>query len=243
MCGFGDTTAVILAGGLGTRLRETVSDRSKVVAEVGGRPFITRIFDQLGAAGVRHVVLCTGYKAKGVEALLGDRFGEIALSYSPEPEQLGTGGALRNALGSIRSDEALVLNGDSYFSSNPLELKDFHRKHDAIASIMLSYMKDVASYGQVRVTESEEIQAFEEKSGVSAAGWVNAGVYLLRKDQIASIPSGKSVSLERETFPGWIGKGLYGYKAAGTLLDIGTPERYANAEAFFDSLDRNALQG
>lgn len=237
MIDFGDTTALILAGGLGTRLREAVQDRSKVVAEVGGRPFITRIFDQLENAGVRRVVLCTGYKAEGVEAILGTRYNALELAYSPEPEPLGTGGALRNALNLIESTEALVLNGDSYFSANPLKLKDFHEQNGANGSIMLCLLQDIAAYGGVRTNDAAEIVAFEEKRGIAEPGWVNAGLYLLRKDWIASIPRGRPVSLETEVFPGWIGHGFFGLRAEGTLLDIGTPERLAKAEEFFAALD------
>lgn len=232
-----DTTALILAGGLGSRLREAVSDRSKVVADVGGRPFITRIFDQLVTLGTRRAVLCTGYKAEGVEAILGDQYGPMALEYSPEPEPLGTAGALRHAADRIGSDAALVLNGDSYFSANPLQLFDFHNQKSANASIMVCSKSDVAAYGRVRINESAEIEAFDEKRGVSEPGWINAGLYLLRNDWIESIPSGRPVSLELDVFPGWIGQGLYGLQAEGTLLDIGTPERYAKAEQFFAALD------
>lgn len=232
-----DTTALILAGGLGTRLREAVSDRSKVVAEVGGRPFITRLFDQLVGLGIPRVVLCTGYKAEGVEAILGLNYGPLELVYSPEPEPLGTAGAIRLAADFIQSETALILNGDSFFSANPLELFEFHNRKGANATIMVSFMEDVAAYGQVRISDTAEIEAFEEKRGVSEPGWVNAGLYLLRKDWITSIPSGRQVSLEQDVFPGWIGQGFFGFQAEGTLLDIGTPERYANAEEFFAALD------
>src|SRR5438094_528454 len=96
--------AVILAGGLGTRLRSAVADRPKVMAEVCGRPFLAHLLDQLAGQGVRRVVLCTGYRGEQVEAAFGDAYGALALDYSPEPEPLGTGGALRLALPRVAAD-------------------------------------------------------------------------------------------------------------------------------------------
>lgn len=234
---YAEITSVILAGGLGTRLRSDVSDRSKVVAEVGERPFITRLFDQLIAIGVRKAVLCTGYKAEGVQALLGDHYGDLQLLYSPEPEPLGTAGALRLALPEMDTETLFVMNGDSYFSGNLFNLLDFHQEKAAFGSIMLCYIEDVASYGQVKVSKTHAIEAFDEKRGIAESGWVNAGLYLLRKQWIESIPTGRKVSLEADMFPAWIGHNLYGYQAKGTLLDIGTPERFRRAEQYFASFE------
>jgi D-glycero-alpha-D-manno-heptose 1-phosphate guanylyltransferase len=235
---FEDITAVILAGGQGTRLQSEVSDRSKVVAEVGDKPFITRIFDQLIAVGVRKAILCTGYKAEGVEALLGTHYKELILEYSPESEPLGTGGAIRNALPKMDTETLLVMNGDSYFSGNLLKLLDFHNMNRACTSIMLCFIENVVSYGQVKVSANHLVEAFQEKQGIAQPGWVNAGLYLLKKDWVKSIPTGRKVSLEAELFPSWIGKQLLGYSAEGTLLDIGTPERYHRAEQYFATLDK-----
>lgn len=229
-------TAVILAGGLGTRLRSEVPDRSKVVATVGDRPFITRLLDQLMDTGVRKAVLCTGYKGEGVQALLGDRHRDLQLVYSLEREPLGTAGALRHALPKMDTDTLLVMNGDSYFSGNLLKLLRFHRENAASGSIMLCYSENASAYGHVNISETHLIEAFEEKRGVEESGWVNTGCYLLSKRWIESIPPGRKVSLEAEIFPAWIARNLYGFRAEGQLLDIGTPERYRQAERFFAAL-------
>ena len=105
---------MILAGGFGTRLRSVVSDRPKVLAEVGGRPFLEYLLDQLVAEDVKSVVLCTGYLGEQVQRRLGTHYRTLALQYSREPQPLGTGGALRLALPMLDTDPVLVMNGDSY---------------------------------------------------------------------------------------------------------------------------------
>src|SRR5207249_4136291 len=107
-------TAAILAGGLGTRLRSVVADRPKVLATVAGRPFLSHLLEQLEASGIRETILLVGFGAGQVRSAFGTRFGDMALSYSVEPEPLGTGGALRNALGHFACDDVLLLNGDSF---------------------------------------------------------------------------------------------------------------------------------
>ena len=120
--------AAILAGGLGTRLRSVVPDRPKVLAEIGGRPFIEILLDQVAAAGIRTAVLCTGYLGDQIEARLGTRRGPLALRYSREVEPLGTGGALRLALPMLASDTVLVLNGDSYCDADLRALSPVARR-------------------------------------------------------------------------------------------------------------------
>ena len=109
-----NTTAVILAGGLGTRLRDAVANRPKVLAKVGPRPFLSYLLNQLAAAGIRHVVLCTGYMGQMVREAFGSKYRTMTLEYSLEPAPIGTAGALRLALPLLRSDPVLVMNGDSY---------------------------------------------------------------------------------------------------------------------------------
>jgi D-glycero-alpha-D-manno-heptose 1-phosphate guanylyltransferase len=111
-------TGVVLAGGLGTRLRPVVKDVPKVLAEVGGRPFLTYILDQLDQAGMREVVLCTGYLAEVIGKTFGHRYKSLTVKYSNEMQPLGTGGALRQALPQCPSDPVMVLNGDSFIDAD-----------------------------------------------------------------------------------------------------------------------------
>jgi D-glycero-alpha-D-manno-heptose 1-phosphate guanylyltransferase len=224
-----EITAAILAGGLGTRLRSVVPDKPKVLAEVCGQPFIEYLLEQLAQEGVQSVVLCTGYMGDQVENLLGSTYGTMALRYSRETSPLGTGGALRLALPMLGSKSVLVLNGDSYCD---VQLEPFAVWHDAqrsMASILLAETSDTRRYGRIDVDERGGIMQFQEKSAVAGAGWVNAGVYLLSRELIETIPADRPISIERETFPAWIGRGLSGYRSEGKLLDIGVPDAYARA--------------
>ncbi len=225
--------AAVLAGGLGTRLHSVVRDRPKALAPIIGRPFITYLLDLLSEAGLEHVILCTGFLGDQIEETVGDRYGELWVEYSREHKPLGTGGALEYALPFIETDDVLVVNGDSYCGADLRALAEFHRARGARATVLLTEVEDTSRYGRVRVEEDGRVVGFDEKDGLSGAGWINAGVYLIERELLKAIPSGRQVSLEREIFPQWIGRGFYGWKGAGRFLDIGTKESFAEAQQFF----------
>jgi NDP-sugar pyrophosphorylase family protein len=227
-----DMTAAILAGGLGTRLRSVVADRPKALAEVRGRPFLAHQLDILMAAGVQSVVLCTGYLGDQIEAAFGDAYGSMRLTYSRESAPLGTAGALRLALPLLQSDPVLVLNGDSICRTDLKSFWEWHRAAGAAASLLLMEVSDDRRYGRVQIDELGGVIGFVEKGQQSGPGWVNAGVYLLGHQVLQAIPAGEIVSLERDVFPLWAGRGLCGYRVQGAFLDIGTPETYAVADEF-----------
>jgi NDP-sugar pyrophosphorylase family protein len=226
-------TAVILAGGLGMRLRSVVADRPKVVAEVAGRPFLAYLLDQVARAGIREVVLCTGYLGAQVRAMLGDRYDHLHLIYSQEPTPLGTAGALRWALPLFDSATLLVMNGDSFCQTDLGALWDWHHRQGASATMLLTRVAETARYGRVYADADGRVRRFEEKGHRRGAGWINAGIYCLRRALLLTIPPSATVSLEQEMFPAWIGRGLYGYRGGGRFLDIGTPDAYAAAARFF----------
>ena len=174
-----ELTAVILAGGLGTRLRSVVADRPKVLAEVCGRPFITFLLDILAASGVAEVVLATGHLAEQIEDCLGSTYKGMALRYSREHERLGTGGAVRLGLPKISNDLVLVMNGDSFCE---IDLKAFIANHQSSSfqvSMAVRQVEDTARYGRVEFDEEKRVLSFAEKvSGFGGAGWINAGMYL-----------------------------------------------------------------
>jgi len=227
-------TAAVLAGGLGTRLRSVVAHRPKVLAEVQGRPFLAYLLDQLAAAGIQFVVLCTGYRGEQVRAVFGDAYRNLRLTYSQEVMPLGTAGALRLALPLFKSDSVLILNGDSFCDANLQAFWRWHWTRGAEGTLLLTWISDAKRYGRVRVDANGLVLSFDEKEG-GGPGWINAGIYLLHRRLLFTIPSGRAVSLEREMFPAWVGHGLYGYPGRGHFLDIGTPETYALAEHFFAS--------
>ena len=228
-----EMTAVVLAGGLGTRLRSVVADRPKVLAEIRGKPFLAYLLEQIAGTGMRHVVLCVGYASEQIQPAFGNTFAGMELTYSPESTRLDTAGALRLALPQFRSDSVLAMNGDSYCDVRWSDLWAWHTSHPATGTFVLVKMSNAARYGRVSITPDGRITGFEEKKGEAVGGWINAGVYLLEQALIEKIPPGRAVSLEKEMFPAWIAQGLYGYQSTGRFLDIGTPEAYASATAFF----------
>jgi NDP-sugar pyrophosphorylase family protein len=226
-----DVTAVILAGGLGTRLRSVVADRPKALADVAGRPFLDRILDQITSFGIGRAVLCVGYMAEQIEQQYGDHYKSLALSYSVERSLLGTGGALRYALEQVHTDTFLGLNGDSFCKYNFNEFLAFHDTKKANVSILLACVPEVSAFGSVEVNERQEVVRFTEKRIVSGEGLVNAGVYLMQKSMLSEIPAGRVLSLEKEILPHWINRGFFGYRNHDEgFLDIGTPETYNSAQ-------------
>jgi len=222
--------AAILAGGLGTRLRPVVSDCPKVLAPVRGRPFLSYLLDQLAAARIKSVVLCTGYLGDQIEATFGEFYRDMKLLYSCETFPHGTGGALKLALPLLESQSVLVMNGDSYFDINLSRFRDWHRARPARGTLALVEAPDTRRYGRVRVDERGAILSFEEKAAEGEPGCINGGIYLLSRSLLETIPGSRPVSLEREMFPAWTGQDLYGYQGRGRFLDIGTPESYLAAQ-------------
>ncbi len=230
-----DMTAVILAGGLGTRLRTAVADRPKVLAEVNGRPFVAWLLDRIANSGIRKCLLCTGYMADQVCNVLGYEHNGMQIGYSRELEPLGTAGALRQALPLLEGSPVLVLNGDSFCSVQYATLLTQHKKAGAIATLALAAVADIKRYGAVTTGSDGAITKFEEKGISNGAGAINAGVYLLDYSVIEKIPSKVPCSLEREVFPALIGQGLYGFLHQGSFIDIGIPDDYRIAQDFFSA--------
>lgn len=233
MTRYSEITAVILAGGLGTRLRGVVADRPKVLARVNDRPFLDYLLDQLASSGVRRTVLCTGYLGEQIAETFGGRYRDMELAYSREPEPLGTGGALRLALPLLETEQLLVLNGDSYCSLDHQSFFQFHADKLAAMSLCLTEVSDVSRYGAVRVDQDGAIRAFEEKGARSGSGVINAGIYLISRSLVEAIAPRAVVSLEREVIPAAIGAGLFGFQSKGRFIDIGIPSDYQAAQQFF----------
>jgi len=226
-------TAAILVGGLGSRLRPVVSGLPKALANVGERPFLTYLFDQLVAAGAKDVVLCTGYLGDQIRMIFGKSYDTLRLNYSQESTPRGTAGALRLALPLFNSNPVLVMNGDSYCDANIREFWFWHDRRHSNATMLLTKIIDTERFGQVKVDTDGKITDFKEKGSGQGSGWINAGIYLLNRDLLEEIPANRAVSLESEIFPTWVGRDLYGFQSEARFMDIGTPEAYASAQSFF----------
>jgi NDP-sugar pyrophosphorylase family protein len=233
-----DVTAVVLAGGMGTRLKSVVADRPKVLADVAGRPFLTYLLDQLHDVGIRRVVLSTGHLAEQFSAAVGGAYRDMAVVYAEEKTPLGTGGAIKFAGGFASTDHLLVMNGDSYFNVDLADYLDWHQRQANDASLLLVRVPDASRYGAVRLDEDERVTAFLEKRPDLGAGLINAGIYALRREMLAHIPDGKC-SVERDVFPRWIERfQVKGIAADGEFLDIGVPEDYRRSHEFIQRVTR-----
>jgi D-glycero-alpha-D-manno-heptose 1-phosphate guanylyltransferase len=225
---------MILAGGLGTRLRAVVADRPKPMAEVAGRPFITFLLEQLLRYGFQRAVLCVGHMGECVPPVLGHTYGALELVYSFEPTALGTGGALRNAANLIRETDVLVLNGDSFCDIDLGALDRVHRGYGAAATLAVLWQSDRRRSGAVTVDDRGRVVAFDSRPSTPAPGLINAGVYMLRRDVLHIIEPGRKVSLEDELFPTLVERReLFAWQVEARFIDIGTPESYDAAQIFF----------
>jgi NDP-sugar pyrophosphorylase family protein len=222
--------ALILVGGLGTRLRPLLPDHQKVMAPVAGRPFLFRLLDQLANAGLTHVVLCTGYKADQVAETVGSDYRGLSVTYSREPEALGTAGALRRALPDTPCPTLLAMNGDSYCEVNLCALWESHRRSRANATLVVTQVHHTRAGGRLVFDGQGAILSFVEKGTSTESGWMNAGIYMLERPVLEAVPTGRPVSIEREVFPAWVGRGLHAFATTGKFLDIGTPESYTSAQ-------------
>ena len=201
----------------------------KVLAPVAGRPFIALLLERLAEAGIRRAVICTGHGADAVEKSLGKGFGPMSLDYSREPSPLGTAGALRAALEIAAGDILLAVNGDTLVDADLGAFIRWFESTGASAGLLLVPALDSDNCGRVETDREGQVTAFSEKpeTGQGGDSWASAGAYLFRRDFLLEIPSGRPVSLERETLPQAVGKGFYGFRTDGRFWDIGTPETYS----------------
>ena len=222
---------MILAGGLGTRLRPRFGDLPKPLTPLGGRPFLERQLEWLAGCEVVDVVLCVGHGADQVREKLGDGSAlGVRLSYSTEAEPLGTGGALRLARPFV-DGPALVLNGDTLPEIDPRELERTRARHAAIGALALYQVDDATATGVVEFDAAARITRFVEKDPAArGAAWVSGGCYAFAPALWERIPAGVS-SLERDVLPALAAAGeLVAHASAGTFYDIGTPEGWERAE-------------
>ena len=216
-------TPVILAGGLGTRLRPVTGERPKVLAEVRSRPFITYLLRQLILAGFDKAVISIGYGADMVVDALGSEFDGLALDYCREESPLGTGGAARLALDMV-GGPVMTMNGDSIVNA---PLSDFVQAAlSAPDEPMLLAVKvpDVSRYGSLEIRDGRVVR-FAEKGG-RGAGWINAGVYYFPDQVLEPLPLGQAASLEKDVLEK-LGGRLRAFTCDCDFIDIGTPESYS----------------
>ena len=224
--------AIILAGGFGTRLKSVISDIPKPLAPINGKPFLQYLMDFLNSRDdiVDNVVLSLGYMPDKVINHFNGRYKDINIIYSVEKEPLGTGGAVKQALNYIRSEDVFILNGDTFFNIDLKSMSQFYFSSGSELVTALKKMDNAERYGFVEIDESFRIINFSEKKD-NKSGYVNGGVYIAKKDIFKRFSTKDKFSFEKDFIEKYFKKiKLFGYISSGYFIDIGIPEDYERAK-------------
>ena len=227
-------SAILLVGGFGTRLAPLTYQTPKPMLSVGGIPFTEHQIIKARAAGVTEIVLATSYLAEVFEPYFGngERFG-IKISYAVEESALGTGGAIASAAAMLQGDgPVIIFNGDVLSSHDLHKQMNLHASGGAEVTLHLTEVEDARAFGVVEMS-GDRVLTFNEKMENPPTKIINAGCYIFNREVIASIPQGRVVSVERETFPTLLKSGakMLGYIDSSYWLDIGTPAALLRATA------------
>lgn len=223
---------LVLAGGLGTRIRPVLGDLPKLLAPISGRPYLAHLLDWLRRFGARRIVLGLGHQAQAVvEYLRAHPAGDIEIASVVEPRPLGTAGAIRFARAQLRTDPVLIMNGDSFTDADLCGLVERHRTADASGTVLCAEVNDAGRYGRVELDQRSRIRAFVEKDpGFHGTALVNAGVYLLSSALLDDVAASEASSLERDVFERLPACSLAAFVGRFEFIDIGTPESLALAD-------------
>jgi NDP-sugar pyrophosphorylase family protein len=231
---------LILAGGLGKRLRSAYAAGPKSLAPIRERPFLDYLLYWLRLQGIEDVILCVGYKRSRIQKHVGSglKWG-LRVRYSIETKLLGTAGAVKKAEKMLVGNRAFVVNGDTFLDVNLREMSVFHRDQKGRATLAVARVADTSRFGMLRLDPQGRVTSFLEKSanrpddaGASPTRQINAGVYLLEKKLLSQIPADREISLEKEVFPQLAAKKrLCGFETDGFFLDIGVPDDFRKAQS------------
>lgn len=227
-------TAIVLAGGFGTRLQTVVSEVPKPMAPVAGRPFLEYLLDYLIHFGFEEVVLSTGHLSEVVSDYFGDTYKSLQVKYAVETSPLGTGGAILNSFRFTEAKRALVLNGDSFLNAQLDEVLHHVNLVDCDGLMVLRQMPKPDRFGTVSIDENGLVQQFEEKKVGLESGLINAGIYILDREVLSKFGLTGTFSIEDEFFKPFIDQvKIAGFIADGYFIDIGIPEEYDRAQSDF----------
>lgn len=227
---------IILAGGLGTRLKSTLPDLPKALSPVNGRPFLDYLFDFIQESNVaNNVILAVGNMADQIiERYKNNHKYNFKILFSREEALLGTGGAIKRAMQDSTTDDIMVLNGDSYVDVCVKDVLAFHRAKNASMTIVVRKIANPGRYGLIEFDDNYRITSFNEKLTSTKEGHINAGIYLFKKEIFNEIEENRTISLEKELISSFINtRGVYGFVTHGKFIDIGIPETYLIAGKFF----------
>jgi mannose-1-phosphate guanylyltransferase len=226
--------AVVLVGGKGTRLRPLTLSAPKPMLPTAGVPFLTHLLSRIRAVGITHVVLGTSYRAEVFEEHFGDGAAlGLELEYVVEAQPLDTAGGIRNVAERLRERDVFIFNGDVLSGVDLCAQLATHRAADADVTLHLVKVPDPRAFGCVPTDAEGRVTAFLEKTENPPTDQINAGCYLFRRTVIDAIPTGRPVSVERETFPGLLASGarVQGYVDNSYWLDLGTPAAFVQGSA------------
>lgn len=225
--------AIILAGGLGTRLRSEVPDLPKCMAPVAGKPFLDYVIRALQEQGVTKFIFSLGYRSEVVLQHLEQSWPKLKYDYTIETIPLGTGGGIRFAVQKAKGDSLFVLNGDTYFEVNLPSMLKKHIEVQAEITVALKKMYHFDRYGSVLMGQNNIISAFQEKT-YREIGWINGGIYLIQKQLITNIGIANPFSFEKEILEKYVDKNcIFGFESEGYFIDIGIPEDFKKANLDF----------
>ncbi|MBB1284221.1 HAD-IIIA family hydrolase [Flavisolibacter sp. BT320] len=225
-----DYEAIVLAGGLGSRLQEAVPELPKVLATVAGKPFLSYVIDSLRMQGVTRFVFALGYKFDLVEKFLKESYPTLSYSVAVEHEPLGTGGAIRLALQKTKNRHVLIINGDTLFKVNIADLFLSHLSKNATCTLALKPTENVSRFGNVTIDKNGRVTAFAEKDNQSS-GLINGGIYILDKTRFFAHSFPAAFSFEEAYLEIYLKEdSIYGMVQEGYFIDIGVPEDYAKAQ-------------
>lgn len=223
--------AIILAGGLGTRLRSSVSDLPKCMAPVAGKPFIAHVAGYFLQAGIERLIFALGYKSDYFDEFLHQYLPPGSYHVSTEAEPLGTGGAIRLACHHVKNTHAMVLNGDTLFRMNVKDLSALHLKEEADCTLSLKPMHDFDRYGAVELDKFGQVKNFREKQFLSH-GLINGGVYMLNTSKFLREDLPAKFSFEKDYLEKMVGhRRFFGLTQDSYFIDIGIPEDYRRAQS------------
>ncbi len=231
--------AIVLAGGLGTRLQHVLPDIPKCMAPVNGRPFLTYVLDSLEIQKITKVVLSVGYRKEEIINYFGTKYNSISIAYSIENEPLGTGGAIKFALDYCNNEDIFIVNGDTYFNPDFNNMADWHTTSAADITIAIKYHTDTERYGLIDADQKGKIIEFREKDKLAGSGWINGGIYLV-KNTIFNNFQQQKFSIENDVFKVSCNSlNLYAFRTDAFFLDIGIPEDYERAQTLLTALTAN----
>lgn len=227
--------AIILAGGLGTRLQSVVNDRPKCMALIADKPFLKYLFDYLERNKFDHIILSLGYKYNIVQEWLSTLDYSFKVSYTIEQEPLGTGGAIKYASSRSEADSFFVFNGDTFFDINTDKMMEFHNRYKSDITLALKPMSSFDRYGCVVLDTNHRIEGFKEKQ-YTKTGLINGGVYIINKKVLFNNTADK-FSFEKDVLETQLKSlNIKGYIVDSYFIDIGIPTDYEKANIDFQNV-------